>query len=74
MRVTVDTNILIRAVMRDDAKQATAAAKLLRQAEIIAVPLPCLCEFVWVLRRVYGLGGKDTHAALWRSLARGTSQ
>jgi predicted nucleic-acid-binding protein len=64
MRVTVDTNILIRAVMRDDQTQATAAARLLRQAEIIAVPLPCLCEFVWVLRRVYRLGGKDIHAAL----------
>ena len=64
MRVTVDTNILIRAVMRDDQTQATAAAKLLRQAEIIAVPLPCLCEFVWVLRRVYRLGAKDIHLAL----------
>jgi predicted nucleic-acid-binding protein len=64
MRVTVDTNILIRAVMYDDTKQATAAASLLRQAEIIAVPLPCLCEFVWVLRRVYSLGAKDIHAAL----------
>src|ERR1700722_3248538 len=64
MRITVDTNILVRAVMRDDRKQATAASKLLREAEIIAVPLPCLCEFVWVLRRVYGLGRKDIHAAL----------
>ena len=64
MRITVDTNILVRAVMRDDRKQATAASKLLREAEIIAVPLPCLCEFVWVLRRVYSLGRKDIHAAL----------
>jgi predicted nucleic-acid-binding protein len=64
MRITVDTNILIRAVVRDDVKQATAAARLLKEAEIIAIPLPCLCEFVWVLRRVYGLGHKDIHAAL----------
>ncbi|WP_428533835.1 type II toxin-antitoxin system VapC family toxin [Rhodopila sp.] len=64
MRVTVDTNILIRAVMRDDAKQAMAAARLLQDAELIAVPLPCLCEFVWVLRRVYSVGQKDIHAAL----------
>ena len=64
MRITVDTNILIRAVMRDDIKQAAAAARLLKDAEIIAVPLPCLCEFVWVLRRVYGLGQTDIHAAL----------
>ena len=64
MRITVDTNILIRAVMRDDIKQAAAAVRLLKDAEIIAVPLPCLCEFVWVLRRVYGLGQTDIHAAL----------
>ena len=64
MRITVDTNILIRAVMRDDRKQGAAAARLLKDAEIIAVPSPCLCEFVWVLRRVYNLGQNDIRAAL----------
>jgi predicted nucleic-acid-binding protein len=64
MRITVDTNILIRAVVRDDEKQAVEAARLLKNAEIIAIPLPCLCEFVWVLRRVYGLSQKDIDAAL----------
>ena len=64
MKVTVDTNILVRAVVRDDEKQAEAAAALLRDAEVIAVPLPCLCEFVWVLRRVYGFGADDISAAL----------
>lgn len=64
MKVIADTNILIRAVVRDDKKQAQAAAKLLREAEIIAVTLPCLCEFVWVLRRVYGFSQDDIAAAL----------
>jgi predicted nucleic-acid-binding protein len=64
MKVTVDTNILVRAVVRDDAKQARAAAKLLKNAEIIAVSLPCLCEFVRVLRRVYNFGQADISAAL----------
>ncbi|HWE86787.1 MAG TPA: type II toxin-antitoxin system VapC family toxin [Terracidiphilus sp.] len=53
MKITVDTNILVRAVVRDDPKQAAAAAKALRDSEIVAVTLPCLCEFAWVLRRVY---------------------
>ena len=53
MKITVDTNVLIRAVVRDDEKQARAAARLLKSAEVIAVPLPCLCEFVWVLSSVY---------------------
>jgi predicted nucleic-acid-binding protein len=64
MRLTVDTNILVRAVMRDDAVRAATAAKLLLEAELIAVPLTCLGEFVWVLRRVYRLGTQDIPAAL----------
>ena len=53
MNVTVDTNVLVRAAVGDDQKQSKAAAKLLREATIVAVTLPCLCEFVWVLRSVY---------------------
>jgi predicted nucleic-acid-binding protein len=64
VKVTVDTNILVRAVMRDDEPQGVAAAGLLAEAEVIAVPLPCLCEFVWVLRRAYGLAQADIVAAL----------
>ena len=64
MKFTVDTNILVRAVVRDDENQAKAAAELLKDAEIIAVPLPCLCEFVWVLRRVYSFGQDDISAAI----------
>ena len=50
MRVTADTDILVRAVVRD--------------AELIAVPFACLCEFVWVLRRVYGFDQPDISAVL----------
>jgi len=64
MKITVDTNILVRAVVRDHAAQARAAAKLLKEAEVIAVPLPCLCEFVWVLRRVYGFVPSDISSAI----------
>lgn len=64
MRVVVDTNVLVRAVVRDDARQARAAAKLLMEAELVAVALPCLCEFVWVLRRVYGFSSADAAAAI----------
>jgi predicted nucleic-acid-binding protein len=64
MKITVDTNVLVRAVVRDDQKQARAAAKLLKEADLIAVSLPCLCEFVWVLRRVYNFAQPDISAAL----------
>lgn len=64
MKITVDTNVLVRAVVRDDERQARSAAKLLKEAELIAVSLPCLCEFVWVLRRVYNFAQQDISAAL----------
>jgi predicted nucleic-acid-binding protein len=64
VKITVDTNILVRAVVRDDEKQAQAAATLLTDAEVIAVSLPCLCEFVWVLRRVYSVGQDDIATAI----------
>jgi predicted nucleic-acid-binding protein len=64
MKAVVDTNILIRAVVQDDKKQAEAAARLLRNAEVVAVSLACLCEFVWVLRRVYNFGREEIFAAV----------
>ena len=68
-KITPDTNVLVRAVVRDDVKQAQAAAKLLKEAEIIAVSLPSLCEFVWVLHRVYGFAQRDISAAIEALLA-----
>ena len=64
MRVTVDTNVLVRALVGDDLAQSKAAAKLLTEAELIAIALPCLCELVWVLRKVYGLALSDAAAAI----------
>jgi predicted nucleic-acid-binding protein len=49
MKISVDTNVLARAVLNDDPAQSLAARKLLKEASLIAVPLPCLCELVWVL-------------------------
>jgi len=53
MKITADTNILIRAAVQDDVRQARLAAKVLQEADLVAVPIPVLCEFVWVLRRGY---------------------
>ena len=64
MKVAVDTNVLVRAVVGDDPAQASIAAKVLTDAELIAVALPCLCEFVWVLRRVYNFTVADVAAAI----------
>jgi len=64
MKITPDTNILVRAVVRDEVKQAQAATKALKEAELIAISLTCLCEFVWVLRRVYNFAPQDISSAI----------
>lgn len=71
MKVSVDTNVLVRAVVRDEPRQARAAAKLLADADLIAVALPCLCEFVWVLRKVYDLQSTDIASAIRALFATG---
>jgi predicted nucleic-acid-binding protein len=67
VKITVDTNVLVRAVLLDDAEQGRTAAELLKEASLIAVPLPCLCELVWILRRGAKLS-KDDVAATIRDL------
>ena len=69
MKVTVDTNVLVRAVVHDDPTQADIADKILTNAKVIAVALPCLCEFVWVLLRVYKLQQSDAANAIRALLA-----
>lgn len=69
MKIAVDTNVLVRAVAQDDPEQAKIATKLLSNAEMIAVAIPCLCEFVWVLRGVYGFEVSDVAEAIRALLA-----
>lgn len=64
MKITADTNVLVRALVQDDPEQARAAADLLEQAELVAVPLPVLCEMVWVLRRVYQFSSAECSDAI----------
>ena len=69
MKVAVDTNVLVRAAVHDDPAQAGIAIKVLTDAELIAVALPCLCEFVWVLLRIYSFQPSDAAAAIRALLA-----
>lgn len=64
VKITVDTNVLVRAAVQDDREQARLAADALVNAELVAVPLPVLCEFVWVLRRGYKRSITDIAAAI----------
>jgi predicted nucleic-acid-binding protein len=69
MNIAVDTNVLVRALVRDDPAQAEVAAAVLTEAELIAIATPCLCEFVWVLLRVYGFQPADAASAIRALLA-----
>ena len=71
MKVAVDTNILVRAVVRDDPKQSEIAAKTLLKAEVLVVGMSCLCEFVWVPRRAYGYRSSAIAAAIRELLEAG---
>ena len=71
MRIAVETNVLVRAAVRDDAAQTNVATKLMRGSEMIAIAVPCLCEFVWVLRSVYRFRPPDVAHAVRTLLAAG---
>ncbi len=49
MKITADTNLLLKAILRDDSRQTQLATQALRQAELVAVSTSVLCEFVWAL-------------------------
>ena len=66
MKITADTNVLVRAAVQDDAHQARRAAKVLQEADLVAVPIAVLCEFVWVLRRGYKKSAADISNAIHR--------
>jgi predicted nucleic-acid-binding protein len=53
MKITPDTNVLVRAMTGDDARQARIAQTELARADIVALTLPALCELAWVLARGY---------------------
>jgi predicted nucleic-acid-binding protein len=53
MKIAADTSVLVRAITQDDEPQSKIAQAELAAAELIALPLPMLCELVWVLSRGY---------------------
>jgi predicted nucleic-acid-binding protein len=64
VKIAADTNVLVRAVVRDDVEQGKIAARALKEAELIAVSSVVLCEFVWVLRRLYGFSTAEIVSAI----------
>lgn len=66
MKITADTNVLVRAMTGDDARQSRIAQAELANAELVSLALPALCELVWVLSRGYRIPRLEIVAAIQR--------
>ena len=72
MKITADTNMLVRVAVADDPGQSALAIATMREAELIAITLPSLCEFVWVLARLYKRETADIATAIRRLITSAT--
>ena len=59
MKITADTNVLVRAITGDDERQGKLAQAELAKADAIALALPALCELVWVLSQGYKIASAE---------------
>ncbi|HEX3116690.1 MAG TPA: type II toxin-antitoxin system VapC family toxin [Bradyrhizobium sp.] len=71
MKITADTNVLVRALIEDHAEQSRVAQIALSKADIVALTIPTLCELVWVLRG-YRIQSRDIAGTL-RALLDGSN-
>lgn len=59
----VDTNVLVRYLVRDDTEQAKIASaciqKMIASGELCFINIIVLCELVWVLESAYGFHKKE---------------
>jgi predicted nucleic-acid-binding protein len=69
VKITADTNVLLRDVLQDNPVQAKAAAKVLQSADLVAIPTAVLCEFVWVLRSGYKHSAQEISSVIRELLA-----
>lgn len=66
MKITADTNVLVRAMTGDDARQSKVAQAELANADVVALAMPALCELVWVLSQGYKIPSADIAEAIRR--------
>ena len=66
MKITADTNVLVRLLMADDAGQNALAVRTFESADVVAIGVHSLCELVWVLQRAYAVPRADIGAAIRR--------
>ena len=69
MRKTLDTNVLVRALVHDESRQSEIAISLLGE-ELVHVPLTVAIETEWVLRSHFKLDKKTINTLMISYLSR----
>jgi predicted nucleic-acid-binding protein len=64
MKITPDTNVLVRVLVGDHVEQTKAAATILEKADVVAISISALCELAWVLSRGYKTSAADIAASI----------
>ena len=64
MKITADTNVLLRLILADDEAQGLAAVEAMESASLVAVSVHSLCELAWVLDRLYKKARPEIAAAI----------
>lgn len=66
MKITADTNVLLRLVVPGDEHQQKLAVETLKEADSVAISVHSLCELAWVMERSYDAARTDIAAAIRR--------
>lgn len=66
MKITADTNVLLRLVVPGDEAQQKLAIETLKGADSVAISVHSLCELAWVMERSYNVARPDVAAAIRR--------
>src|SRR5258708_10085458 len=66
MKITADTNVLVRAITSDDVRQSKVAEAEMANADVVALALSALCELVWVLSQGYKFPSAEIAEAIRR--------
>lgn len=67
MMICIDTNVLLRLLVKDNELQRQQAVEAIQNASVVIVSIHTFCEAAWVLQRSYHIT-KDDVAAAFRQI------
>jgi predicted nucleic-acid-binding protein len=66
VKITADTNVLLRLVVPGDEAQQALVVKTFEAADSVAISIHSLCELAWVMARSYKAARTDISVAIRR--------